>query len=114
MSLFAAKAMSGLVKFATYNTPPSMLEYDHSSVGSLSSLVVALSFSPSVAGVGHRSDSSSPAAFAIFDIASSCQSCTQFLPSAYAPRVMVMLRIKSVLSSYTTFANSLSSWYFHH
>ena len=51
MSLFAAKAMSGLVKFAKYSTTSSILEYEYSAVGSLSSSVVALSFSPSVAGV---------------------------------------------------------------
>ena len=49
--------MSGLVKLATHSTPPSILAYDHSSVENLSSLVVALSFSPSVVGVGHRLDS---------------------------------------------------------
>ena len=110
----AENAMSGLVRLATYSTPPSMLAYDHVSVGGGSPSFVANNFSPPTVGVLHFLLSTSPAACAILVIASSWLSSTQPVPSGDTPRFTFIFNIHLHSSLNVTLLKRCDKASFHH
>ena len=114
VNLLVAYAISALVVFAMYMTPPSTLGYDQLSLGGGSSSVVWCSLLPLSMGVVVRLHSVRPQACAILVIASSWLSSSHCLPSSCSPRVSFMLRIHSHVSLYVIFLNRECSESFHH